>query len=295
MIEKIINKNTIKFIDKENNKIYYEIKSEKIEKKNINYYDIFKLFIDYKKKMYFLFLESYKFIKILLSSYTLIIYFSSNIDSKIYYYFLSTFICSIINILSFIFMINIFKNLDANNINKYYFRFIIAYSLIIITNILYNIYTIYLAFYISYKNYSKDHLYYSVLILLSTEIFFLILNISVNIVTNLQFKFCINISKYIPSFLRNDINDLNNRIEEAYQKNTKIINKNILIKTFKLENNESNDNSCSICLNNYKKEELVSVLNCNHKFHTECIKKWFDNKTNCPYCRKDIGDFSVVI
>ena len=295
MIEKIVKKNTIQFIDEENNKIYHEIKSEKTIKTTINYYDLLELFIDYRKKIYFIFLESYKFIKIILSTYLLIKYFSQDIDKMLYYYILGTLFISTINLLSFILMINMFKNLDTSNINNYYFRFISIYSFIIFMNLAYNIYTVYLVFYISIKDNSEDQLYISALIVTCIEIFFLILNVSVNIVTNLQFKFCINISKYIPSFLRNDMNQLNNKIEEAYQKNIRIINRNILIKTFKLENNESNDDSCSICLNNYKKEELVSVLNCNHKFHTECIKKWFDNKTNCPYCRKDIDSFGVAI
>ena len=53
-------------------------------------------------------------------------------------------------------------------------------------NLAYNIYIVYLAFYISNKDYSEDQLYISALIVTCIEIFFLILNVSVNIVTNLQ-------------------------------------------------------------------------------------------------------------
>ena len=46
------------------------------------------------------------------------------------------------------------------------------------------------------------------------------------------------------------------------------------------------EDTCSICLNNYKDDENTYVLEaCNHKFHTKCIIDWFRHASSCPYCR----------
>ena len=43
---------------------------------------------------------------------------------------------------------------------------------------------------------------------------------------------------------------------------------------------------CSICLNDitlFDKE--VSVLNCGHFFHNNCLSDWLKQQMNCPECR----------
>lgn len=68
-------------------------------------------------------------------------------------------------------------------------------------------------------------------------------------------------------------------------------NKNIIIPSRKyetLDNIVKEDNvSCCICLNEYKSEDEISVMNCNHIFHTDCIKEWGNYKTvpDCAICR----------
>jgi len=46
---------------------------------------------------------------------------------------------------------------------------------------------------------------------------------------------------------------------------------------------------CSICLNSFQLEELVSTLPCSrrHTFHTYCLQQWFVNSVKCPLCRSD--------
>ena len=47
---------------------------------------------------------------------------------------------------------------------------------------------------------------------------------------------------------------------------------------------------CSICLEDLSDE--IYTLECNHKFHTKCIIKWFRNdNSTCPLC-KDIKTYS---
>lgn len=47
------------------------------------------------------------------------------------------------------------------------------------------------------------------------------------------------------------------------------------------------DSKCSICLEEYKHDERVGVLDCGHTFHSSCIKEWHKNSKTCPMCRKE--------
>ena len=54
-----------------------------------------------------------------------------------------------------------------------------------------------------------------------------------------------------------------------------------------------NDNllldECSICLENYKINDKIIHLNCNHKYHKDCLKLWISKNNNtCPQCRENI-------
>jgi hypothetical protein len=46
------------------------------------------------------------------------------------------------------------------------------------------------------------------------------------------------------------------------------------------------EKECSICLNQYG-NKILAELPCRHVFHSECIKRWAQNYTTCPYCRFD--------
>jgi hypothetical protein len=47
-------------------------------------------------------------------------------------------------------------------------------------------------------------------------------------------------------------------------------------------------NECSICLENYKKDDMIIILACNHNFHESCLKEWSKNNNSCPHCRENI-------
>ena len=60
---------------------------------------------------------------------------------------------------------------------------------------------------------------------------------------------------------------------------------------YRIKENDSlikNNDTCSICLENYKKGTYKRMLSCNHIFHKKCVDKWFKNGSNgntCPVCR----------
>ena len=67
--------------------------------------------------------------------------------------------------------------------------------------------------------------------------------------------------------------------------------KTVFIEEFKqLEIN--NDMLCTICYENYNEITEISILQCSHNYHKNCLKKWIcdNNKNNCPYCRKNIEE-----
>jgi len=47
------------------------------------------------------------------------------------------------------------------------------------------------------------------------------------------------------------------------------------------------ENKCMICLVEIKKQ--IKVLPCAHKFHSFCIDRWINLKSNCPICRQSVN------
>lgn len=45
------------------------------------------------------------------------------------------------------------------------------------------------------------------------------------------------------------------------------------------------EQSCSICLDEYKDGGTIELLPCNHFYHSECIGDWFKTDKSCPICR----------
>ena len=99
--------------------------------------------------------------------------------------------------------------------------------------------------------------------------------------------------------LYNNITKLcNNIVIEENKNQVKIIylkdnlNKNdideLMPKPKKYDINSKNNNICFICLDKYKKNNLIRCMKtCNHFFHKNCIDQWFikSGKLKCPICR----------
>ncbi|MCD9643720.1 hypothetical protein HAX54_031379 [Datura stramonium] len=46
--------------------------------------------------------------------------------------------------------------------------------------------------------------------------------------------------------------------------------------------------TCAICLLEYRDEVTIGTLQCGHEFHVECINKWLMWKKTCPFCRAEV-------
>ncbi|KRH95236.1 Zinc finger C3HC4 type protein [Pseudoloma neurophilia] len=48
------------------------------------------------------------------------------------------------------------------------------------------------------------------------------------------------------------------------------------------------DYICGLCSNDYKNDDKIIILRCNHYFHENCFRMHRKNDYRCPSCRKFI-------
>jgi hypothetical protein len=71
-----------------------------------------------------------------------------------------------------------------------------------------------------------------------------------------------------------DYVSLINSLQESIQQLT--------LENRKIESSMFQEDICPICLSG---ENLIPNEKCGHKFHTECLVKWFEHNNCCPICR----------
>jgi len=52
--------------------------------------------------------------------------------------------------------------------------------------------------------------------------------------------------------------------------------------------------SCAICQEDYEDDDMISVVACEHIFHTKCVIEWGQYKPECPVCKKEIPSVYVA-
>ena len=52
--------------------------------------------------------------------------------------------------------------------------------------------------------------------------------------------------------------------------------------------NDLPEETCSVCLEDFKDGDTIKKLNCNHIFHKDCLEPWLNENNNCPLCRQNI-------
>ena len=48
------------------------------------------------------------------------------------------------------------------------------------------------------------------------------------------------------------------------------------------------EGNCSICIEPFTSTQTCIVLQCNHKYHSHCIKEWLEKELTCPNCRQPL-------
>jgi len=49
---------------------------------------------------------------------------------------------------------------------------------------------------------------------------------------------------------------------------------------------------CSVCQEDYNKDDVVLTMPCNHTFHKTCLTTWLSLHNSCPSCRKGLNEES---
>jgi DNA repair exonuclease SbcCD ATPase subunit len=61
------------------------------------------------------------------------------------------------------------------------------------------------------------------------------------------------------------------------------------LKKEKYVKDKFSEDKCIICQYEYKVDEQLIILPCNHNFHLECIIEWLKKEKTCPFCKSEIN------
>ncbi|KAL6101551.1 uncharacterized protein ACO6RY_16777 [Pungitius sinensis] len=49
-----------------------------------------------------------------------------------------------------------------------------------------------------------------------------------------------------------------------------------------------NEQTCAVCLEEFRSRDELGVCPCSHSFHKKCLLKWLEIRSVCPMCNKPI-------
>jgi hypothetical protein len=92
--------------------------------------------------------------------------------------------------------------------------------------------------------------------------------------------------EYAQDYLQDEyINALFIQSSSELERNEKV---NIDVSSKTYSETEKVFTNCSICSDDYNDDDTVSVLDCTHVFHKNCIEEWGHYNPVCPICKSSI-------
>lgn len=93
--------------------------------------------------------------------------------------------------------------------------------------------------------------------------------------------------------LNNNLQTINIFIEQTPQENVRTENVELCIRYSRYneieKSRQENQPECSICMEKFEEDSIVSDLDCKHIFHQECIQEWGKWQQCCPYCKANLA------
>ncbi|CAD8145282.1 unnamed protein product [Paramecium octaurelia] len=77
-----------------------------------------------------------------------------------------------------------------------------------------------------------------------------------------------------------------NSVDKMFQKSNGVPKK--YLQKLKMMKMGKSNRQCSICCNQFQKDELIIQLPCKHIYHKSCVDSWLQSSTKCPNCRSDV-------
>ena len=93
-----------------------------------------------------------------------------------------------------------------------------------------------------------------------------------------------NMMNNISNMVVNNLNINMNNENVNHGLDPQIIN-NLLVTSSNLSELSENEITCIICMEDFKNDEDVIYLPCQHLFHKDCIYEWFKINDFCPICK----------
>jgi hypothetical protein len=59
---------------------------------------------------------------------------------------------------------------------------------------------------------------------------------------------------------------------------------------------KSKNEKCTICQDEFRENDTIRLLSCEHIFHTDCVDNWLTKHSHkCPCCRKEAASYTAKI
>lgn len=165
--------------------------------------------------------------------------------------------------------------LKRNSNNRKKFRALVFFLRIII--LLYSFYGLFYWFIEKYT--TTSFLYYLLAFIFTTNIFCAIIILIIKCLIN-----------YSECIVPRDINFQHNEERKRKQTILSIVEDTTDVQTFAnvFKISKYNETTCVICWDEFKNNDIIKILPCNHYFHNVCIDIWLEKNATCPQCRYNI-------
>ncbi|PIA60934.1 hypothetical protein AQUCO_00300448v1 [Aquilegia coerulea] len=107
-------------------------------------------------------------------------------------------------------------------------------------------------------------------------------NISVNIVVEFVHTVLCDVQAFNESFMDEEVDPILVPAAPSYVE---------ALKTKQYDKENSKEESCSVCYQEFLMAEDVTLMPCSHIFHNNCIGRWLEMTNTCPMCRFTMPTF----
>ncbi|BFY99030.1 hypothetical protein BsWGS_02070 [Bradybaena similaris] len=61
-----------------------------------------------------------------------------------------------------------------------------------------------------------------------------------------------------------------------------------VMKKYTSSNRNQQNDTCPVCLDEFKSGEKLAICQCKHGFHSRCLLLWLEQRNTCPMCKAPV-------